>query len=91
MQDAGLGGRGGMRAVGKLGSVRRRSQRSNFYIVFCKTGSQNNRDLMGVWAEVGKVPSRTVTQGQELDLVPELSSLCSPPWDWPVAPGQLPE
>lgn len=62
-----------MRVVGRLGSVRRRSQGSNFYIVFCKTGSQNNRDLLGVWAEVGKVQSSMVTQGQELDWVPELS------------------
>lgn len=82
---------GGMRVVGRLGSVRGRSQGSNFYKAFCKTGSQNSRDLLGVWAEVGKVQSSMVTQGQELDWVPELSSLCSPPWDWPMAPGQLPE
>lgn len=68
-----------MRVVGRLGLVRGKSQGSSFYIVFCKMGSQNNRDLLGVWAEVGKVQSSMVTQGQELDWVPELSSFCSPP------------
>lgn len=46
---------------------------------------------MGVWAEVGEVLSCMVTQGQGLESGPELSSLSSPPWDWPLAPGQLPE
>lgn len=91
MWDAGLGGRGGIRAEESQGSVKRRSQESSFYIVFCKMESQDNRDLMGVWSEVGKVPSCMVTQGQKLDWVPELSSLCSLSWDWPLAPGQLPE
>lgn len=71
-----------LRAIGRAGSVRR-SQESNFYTIFCKTGSRDNRDLMGVWAEVGKVPSCMVTQGQELEWGPELSGLRSPPWDCP--------
>lgn len=46
---------------------------------------------MSVWIEVGKVQSCMVTQGQGLEWGPELSSLRSPAWDWPLAAGQLPE
>ena len=79
-----------VRAVGRARWVRR-SQESHFYTVFCKTGSRDNRDLMGVWTEVGKVPSCMVTQGQELERGLELSSLSSPPLGLPLALGQLPE
>lgn len=37
---------GQLRVVGRAGSVRR-SQESNFYTVFCKTGSQDNRETDG--------------------------------------------
>jgi hypothetical protein len=67
LQDAGLALEGGVRTVGRAGSVRKRSQRSNFCTVSVKMGSQDNRDLVGVWAEVGKVPRYMVSQGQELE------------------------
>lgn len=75
-----------VRNVGRAGSVRK-NQESNFYTVFWKTESRDNRDLMGVGAEVGKVPSCSGDSRSGAGTGPELSSLCSPPG---MAPGSRP-
>lgn len=62
MKDAVWGGGNICRRAGST----RRSPESNFYTVFCN-GEVEIRDLMGVWAEVGKMPSCMVTQGQGLE------------------------
>ena len=76
-----------VRNVGRAGSGRR-NQESNFYTVFCKTGSQDNRDLMGVWAEVGKVQSCNGDSRSGAGMGPGALKPLLTPLGW--APGSRP-
>ena len=78
-----------VRNVGRAGSVRK-NQESNFYTVFWKTESRDNRDLMGVGAEVGKVPSCSGDSRSGAGTA-RSSQASAHPLGWPLAPGQLPE